>query len=222
MQQHPQYPQPQQPAPQRSSGANVGVIVAIVGAVFVVVLLGIFVLFGVLGYMRASRAASLAAKRAATPASFTESYSSPNGLVTAHYPADWAAKSVDEGTLTVTRNLSDGGDELVYVAGIDNPISNDVNEIARILLLSQTKTIEATGDHWTETARRRDACLHGIPGGLRVEGTFRAKGITKENVRLCFLVHDGHAYATKTMVPAVHETEDLALLESMVQASDIK
>ncbi len=224
----PYYPPPQPP---QRSGSSAGVIIAIVAVVFVLLLLGMFALFGVLAYLRASRAAAMAAPTtvstwaAATPAptstsALTETYASPNGLVTAHYPSDWAAKSVDTGTLTITRNLTDGTDELVYVAGIENPITNDVNELARVLMVTQTKTIEATGEKWIETSRSHVPCFKSYPG-LRVEGTFRAGG-TKEKLRMCFVLRPNRAYVTKTMVPEIHEAVDLPLLESMVDATDLK
>ena len=213
---------PQQP-PQRS-GANVGLIIGIIVVVFVVGIVGVLFLFGVLGYMSARR--SMTAARAAStatsvPTTFTQTYSTSNGVVTAHYPSDWAAKSIDHATLAITRNLGDGTDELVYVAGVKNPISDDVNEFSRVLINAMVKNIEATGDTWTETSRHRDTCFRTF-SGLAVEGTFTAKGITKENVRMCFFMQTDRGYELKTMVPAIHESRDLPLLQSMIDATDVK
>jgi hypothetical protein len=228
------YPYQPPPPPPPRSGSSTGIIIAIVAVLFVLAILGLFAFLGVLSYMRASRAASYSTTPMVTTASpaftttpipaataaLTESYSSPNGLVTAHYPSDWAAKSVDSGTLTISRNLSDGTDELVYVAGIENPITSDVDELARVLMASQTKTIEATGQKWIETARSHTKCFQTFPG-LSVYGTFRA-GTTQEKLHMCFWVRKNKAYVTKTMVPEIHETGDLPLLQSMVDASDFK
>ncbi len=228
--QPPQYPyppqQPQMPPPR--SGPNVGLIIGIVVVLFVVVIGGILVLFGVLGYLTASRAASraaaartAAAAATAMPSTFTETYPSSNGLVTAHYPPEWAAKSIDHATLAITRNLPDGTDELVYVAGVENPISDDVNEFSRVLIRAMVANIEKTGDTWTETSRKKTTCWKTY-SGLEVEGTFTAKGITKELVHMCFFMQPNRGYEMKTMVPAIHESRDKALLDSMIDATEIK
>lgn len=221
------YPPP--PPPPRS-GSNVGVIIAIIAAVGILGLLAIFFLVFGLAYMRASRSASMATPvytstpaLTATPlpaatASLSESYTSPNGLVKAHYPSDWAAKAVDGGTLTISRNLTDGTDELVYLAGIENPITNDVDELARVLIASQTKTIEASGSKWVETSRSHTTCFQTY-SGLSVYGTFHAGGV-KEKVHMCFWLRKNKVYVTKTMVPEIHEVLDLPLLQSMVDATD--
>ncbi len=141
--------------------------------------------------------------------------------MTAHYPADFAAKALDHATLMLSKNNADGSDEVVEVAGVENPISNDVNEFSRVLINMMKKNIEASGDRWTETSRRRTTCFKSYPG-LEVQGTFTAKGITKENVKICYFMRPGKGYELKTIVPAVRETRDLPTLQSIVDATDVK
>jgi hypothetical protein len=228
-----QYPYQPQPPPPPSSGANVGLIVAIVAIVLVVGFVGIMFLFGVLGYMSARRSMSAARAAAATatatspmsatatPATLSETYTSTNGLAVVHYPPDWAAKSIDEATLTLTRNLSDGSDEVVYVAAVDHPISNDVNELARILMRAMIKNIDAAGGVWTESSRKRGVCYRAYPGGLAVDGSFSVSG-ARRNVHMCFFMNGSRGYEVKTIVPPRHEADDLALMQSMLDATDLK
>jgi len=237
---------PMQPQPPQGGGPNVGLIVGLVVGLFVILPIGILVCAGVVGYMRASRAARYSSYSSPystyTPPSYayttptstygttttttgssalSEHYPTSNGLVVAHYPADFAAKSLDHATIMLSKNNTDGTDEVVTVAGVENPISNDVNEFSRVLVQQMKKNIEAYGDKWIETSRKRTTCF-GSYSGLQIEGTYMASGITKENVKICYFMRPNKGYEMKTIVPAIHETRDLPLLQSMVDATEIK
>ncbi len=233
----PYYPPPQAPPPQKS---NVGLIVGLVVGLFALLIIGIFVCAGVMGYMRAKRAARLASYPSytspystsySTPTStattttgsstLSETYASSNGLVTAHYPSEFAAKALDHATIMMSKNNTDGTDEVVTVAGVSPPISDDVNEFSRVLVNNMKKNIEASGDKWTETSRRRTTCYKTYPG-LEIQGTFTAQGITKENVKICYFMRPNKGYELKTVVPAIHEYRDGPLLQSMIDATDIR
>lgn len=202
---------------------STGAIVAIIVVPIVLLILLVFGFAAVGVLMARSAAKSAAAPYAATaaPAALTETYPTKNGLLVAHYPSDYAAKSLDEATLVVSRNNLDGTDELVQLAAVDDPISDDVNEFGRILLNGLIKNIEKSGDHWTETSRTHTACFKSYPG-LLVEGTFTAKGITKEKMRLCFFMNANHAYEIETMVPATREATDYPTLQAIIEATDLK
>jgi hypothetical protein len=239
--QQPMYPM--QPQPPQGGGPNVGLIVGLVVGIFVILPIGILVCAGVVGYMRASRAARYSSYSTYSPPAYTytsptytstygttttapsttlsETYPTSNGLVTAHYPADFAAKSLDHATIMLSRNNTDGTDEVVTVAGVENPISNDVNEFSRVLIQQMKTNIAAYGDKWVETSRKRTVCFKSY-SGLEIEGTYTASGITKENVKICYFMRPNKGYEMKTIVPAIHETRDLPLLQSMVDATDIK
>jgi len=196
----------------------VGLIVGIIAAVIIlpiVLLFGIGVVIGITAALHAHPATPRG------PARLTESYPLKNGLAVVHYPADFAAKSLDRATLIVSRNLSDGTDEVVQVAAVPNPISDDVNEFSRILIGLMAKKIENAGDEWTETARHHRACFKTFPG-LEVEGTFTAGGIMKENVHICFFMGSNRGYEIKTVVPAIHESEELPTLQSIVNATELR
>ena len=235
---------PMQPQPPQGGGPNVGLIVGLVVGLFVILPIGILFCAGVVGYMRASRAARYSTYSTYSPpytytaptytstygtstttttgtSSLSETYPTSNGLVVAHYPADFAAKSLDHATIMLSRNHTDGTDEVVTVAGVENPISNDVNEFSRVLVQQMKKNIEAYGDKWVETSRKRTVCF-GSYSGLQIEGTYVASGITRENVKICYFMRPNKGYEMKTIVPAIHESRDLPLLQSMVDATEIK
>jgi hypothetical protein len=192
--------------------------------------------------MRASRAARYSSYSTYSPPAYTytsptytsttttpsggstalsEKYPTSNGLVVAHYPADFAAKSLDHATIMLSKNNSDGTDEVVTVAGVENPISNDVNEFSRVLVQQMKKNIEVYGDKWVETGRKKTVCFASYPG-LEIEGTYVASGITRENVKICYFMRPNKGYEMKTIVPAIHEARDLPLLQSMVDATEVK
>jgi len=243
MQQPPMQPMyPMQPPP--SGGPNVGLIVGLVVGIFVILPVSILVCAGVVGYMRARSSArayatsystysppytytaptytsTYGSTTTTTAPSLSERYPTSNGLIVAHYPADFAAKSLDHATIMLSKNNTDGTDEVVTVAGVENPISNDVNEFSRVLVQQMKKNIEAYGDHWVETSRKRTVCF-GSYSGLQIEGTYTASGITKENVKICYFMRPNKGYEMKTIVPAIHESRDLPMLQSMVDATEIK
>ncbi len=234
---------PIQPQPPQGGGPNVGLIVGLVVGIFVVLPISILVCAGVFGYMRASRAARYSSYSTYSPPAYTytsptytstygtstttsstalsEKYPTSNGLVVAHYPADFAAKSLDHATIMLSKNNTDGTDEVVTVAGVENPISNDVNEFSRVLVQQMKKNIEVYGDKWVETSRKKTVCF-GSYSGLQIEGTYLASGITRENVRICYFMRPNKGYEMKTIVPAIHETRDLPVLQSMIDATEIK
>ena len=214
----PYYPQPPPPPPPRS-GMSTGAIVAIILVPIAVVVLAAFGL-GFAGAL-AARASVKRAARAAAAAPLSQSYGTKNGLVVAHYPADFAAKSMDNATIVLTKDNPDGSDELVQVAAVPDPITDDVDEFGRVLEDSMRKTIEAAGDTWTPTSHTHRACFKTYPG-LDVEGTFTAKGITKEKVHICFFMDGSRGYMLKTMVPENHEATDLPLLVRIWDATEMK
>jgi hypothetical protein len=235
---------PMQPQPPQGGGPNVGLIVGLVVGIFVILPISILFCAGVFGYMRASRAARYSSTYSpaytstyttptytstygttttTTPTavpSLSEHYPTSNGLIVAHYPADFAAKSLDHATIMLSKNNTDGTDEVVTVAGVENPISNDVNEFSRVLVQQMKKNIEVYGDKWVETGRRRTVCFGGY-SGLQIEGTYTASGITKENVKICYFMRPNKGYEMKTIVPARHEARDLPTLQSIVDATEI-
>jgi hypothetical protein len=216
--------QPYGPPPQPpSSGTNVGLIVGLVCAAVVLVILGVAVVAGVyVGYTTARSRAKHSAPHAATSASpFAQAYPMKNGLAIAHYPSDFAAKSIDDASLLVSRVLPDGHDEDIEIVAVGTPISDDVNEFSRVLVLAMKKNVEKSGDVWTETSRHSGPCFRGHVG-VAIEGTFIAQKLIEEHVRACYFIDAGHGYEMKTIVPAIHDAAELPLLQSMLDATELE
>jgi hypothetical protein len=205
----------EQPPPQRR-GPDAMLVVLVGLGVLGMLVLAAAAIAGVVAYR--SRRAS---ETASTDSALTETYMSKNGLVVAHYPANFAAKSIDHATPLVSRNFGDGTGEAVVLAGVSPPISDDVNEFSRVLINAMAKDIAAAGDTWTETGRRKRPCFKKYPG-LEVEGTFLAKKTTKESVRMCFFMAPNRGYELKSIVPTARESTEAATLRSIFDATEVQ
>src|SRR5262249_49559301 len=141
----------------------------------------------------------------------SESYSTPNHLLTAHYPADFAAKSLDDATLIVSRNFGGGEDEVVTLAAVRNPITNDPHEFARILLALVEKTVTAKGGTSTKPAERETLCL-GRYRGVETEGTFSLPTSAPYESKACFFVRGDKGYEVRYDVPRSRAADEAPLL----------
>ncbi|HLK35278.1 MAG TPA: hypothetical protein VKU41_00910 [Polyangiaceae bacterium] len=101
------------------------------------------------------------------------------------------------------------------------PITDDVDGFSRVLINAMTKSIRASGDVYTETHRRRRSCFKAYPG-LEVEGSFVAQRVTKMNVRMCFFMAPDRGFELKSIVPASHEIAERPLIESILEATEVK
>jgi hypothetical protein len=230
--QYPPYPPPQQQPPphwqspyqppppppkQGLSGTTIALIV-----VGVVVVLGLFVVvplgMGVyVGYTRAKERAA-AAKVSPHAVALSASYTTPNGLLTAHYPADFAAKSLDDATLVVSRNFPGGEDEVVTLAAVRSPITNDPHELARILLGLVDKNVAAKKGTSTKTAEREVMCL-GKYRGVETEGTFSLPGSATYESKACFFLHGDRGYEVRYDVPRSRAADEVPLLTRIIEAT---
>lgn len=211
-----QTPPPPEVGPPRSGGTAVIVVFGLLGLLMMLALVGA----GVAAFLRTRSSGSSSASRSTSTSAFPESYAMKNGLVVLHYPSDFAAKSLDSATVILTRHLGDGSDEMLQVAAVPHPISDEVGEFSRLLLVAMTKNIEKAGDTWTETSRAPGPCFRAYPG-LLVEGTFKANRLVSERVRACFFMDHDRGYEVKTVVPASHVAEELPLLQSIANATEI-
>jgi len=162
--QAPPDPYPRPPPKEGLSGLAIGLIVA--GGLAVLGLVALF-LFGVaVGFTRELSRAR-AAKAAPLTSAFTESYATTNGLLTAHYPSDFAAKKLDDSTLVVSRNLGGGTDEVLTLAAVRSPITDDPHEVA---------AGAAAGDEGSGGRRSRGAPPAAL-GGDRGQGMVTRTGV---------------------------------------------
>ena len=108
--------------------AIIGFAVIVAGAVFLV--------------RREMRRVMMSQNPYAVPLS--ELYKSGNGLITAHYPADFAAQRLGEGAIVVSRHLL-GGEEGISLIAVNHPISDDAGELSRIMEVETEKALTTKG-----------------------------------------------------------------------------
>jgi hypothetical protein len=201
----------------------VGLVVCVLGA-----LIAIPVGVGVVVGFKSARDRDLAAKAAAAAgrtsdpgaAHLSQSYTTTNGLLTAHYPADFAAKKLDDSTLLVSRNLGGGLDEAVTLGAVDQPITNDVHEFARLLLGAVRKNVEAKGGTYTVGKERPAKCFRGHDG-LEIESSFHL-GLGGDYVaKTCFFYVGDRGFELRYDAPR-SRPEEIPLLESVISATEVK
>jgi hypothetical protein len=217
-------------APQKSSGPNIGLVVALgvaLGGLIVaaVVVAGAaFLVARGSGHSRHARGLGgygRSATGTGAQGANSRSYSMANGMAVVHFPPGFAAQSIDRDTLMIRRKLADGRDEVVAVAAVPHPLSTDVNEFSRLLIDLMKKKLADSGYAWTETSRQPAPCFKGFPG-LEVNGTFQATPSTLEKVHICFYVDSEVGYELKTVVPEADEAAELPVLQSIVEATEMK
>lgn len=214
-------PQGYAPPPPRS-GFPWGVILLIGGLIFgFFALMLIVAAIGFSTFLARSKAAAIphAVAVASTPA-FRERYQTQTGLVAAHYPSDFAAKNLDGSTVLLSRNLGGGEDEAVLIAGVPDPISDDVNEFARVLLVANRTHVESNGATYAELARHASDCLPGERGLLVKSSATYPDGKVLE-MSTCFFMHSGHGYELKSIVSSRMAASELPLLEHILQETEL-
>jgi hypothetical protein len=212
--------QPYQQPPPRS-GLSRGAVVAIVlGSVLGLSLLGTFAYGVVRGFKRAA-AKHQAAIEAPGSRGLPQSYTTKNKLLTVHYPADFAVNTVDDSTLVVSRNVGGSVDEGIIVGGVANPVSNEVDEFARVLLTKMDKNYRETpGSGYAETGRHPAQCL-GRYEGLQVDVAFKMSSGTRYTQSSCLFMHGNAGYLVRYYVPVTAEARDKDGLVGMLSATDV-
>ena len=199
-------------------GLSTGVIVLIVVSIFGVLILVPLAIGIVVGFRRAMKAA-------ATPVDprsvvLSQSYKTTNSLLTAHYPADFAAKRLDDATLMVTRNLADGSDEVVTFGAVPDPITDDPHEFGRILLESLSKNVTTKGGTTQKGPERAAKCLGSYPG-VEVEMTFTMAAGHPYDSKSCFFMIGKRGYELRYDVPRSHAAQDVPLLERIMDSAEL-
>jgi hypothetical protein len=141
----------------------------------------------------------------------TQHYASHNELITVHYPADFAAKTVGTAVVVVSRNLPDGTDEALAFMSVADPISDELVEFDRVLHAASVKEL----DHYLEKSKKPTTCLGAT--GIEHEGTWMADDVTITR-KVCVFLRGGHGYAFSFSYPASHP-ELLPMLERIRDAT---
>jgi hypothetical protein len=163
----------------------------------------------------APSADAVAETRGAT-AAMTQSYTSKNGLLTAHYPADFAASTVGTSSIVVTRNLPGGLDEAMAFVPIEKPISAELGEFARVVGAAEVKELNS----YVETSSLPATCV-GAPG-IETTGTWRSKSGALTYLRkACHFIHNGHGYSIAYSVPSPRAAAEEPTLHAIREATQL-
>jgi hypothetical protein len=153
-------------------------------------------------------------KSTASTGALTQNYVSENGLITVHYPADFAAKKLGNSVVLLSRNFGDGTDEAIAFAPIETPISDDLNEFARVVELASTKELT----RYTEKSKSPASC--GVAEGIEVVGRWTPKlGAPSYERRSCIFFHNGHGFAFTYSYPESRAREELPLMKKIIEAT---
>jgi hypothetical protein len=215
------YGMPPPPAPKGPSLGLV-VLVCLLAAFFFVPL----VVGGVMGFLRyKERAEGIqnAKKKVVDPAKveLSEKYATKNGLLIAHYPADFAAKRVDNVTITVSRRVGNADEFLTLGAlPVSKAVTDDIEEFARLMLVSVEKNVEAKNGTATRGKKRETKCL-GKYEGVEYSPTFSVPSIGEYVGKACYFTHSGVHYIVRYDVVASHADEDKPLLERIAKATEL-
>lgn len=149
----------------------------------------------------------------------SQSYDSPNGLITIHYPASFAAKVVGKSALKASRNLKDGRDEAVTFVSVDQPISNDLREFARVVELATVKKLGEIGSY--QEASHTDTRFADVDG-IETRGVWTARSGHRYRRWACAFLKDGHGYHFTYLVPEEEAATEEVTMTSILKATDFK
>ncbi len=161
-------------------------------------------------------ASKLKGTSASAPTSepLSQSYNSMNGLITAHYPVSFAAKTVASTSIELVRNLSLGRDEAIVLVPIAHPITDELDELSRVMSNAQTKKL----NRFTKRYEKHTICS-GQPG-VELEGVWYTEDTgTAEVWHSCNFMKDGHGYSFSYLVPVSDEATQAPYLKKILEAT---
>jgi hypothetical protein len=206
------------PTPPPRKGLPTGVVVAIVCGLLLAVAGG-----GVGVFFLARHAMALRAKRSDPNVAFAQHYTSANGLITAHYPSDFAAKKLEQGSVLLSRNLGLGDDEALVFTAIAQPITDDAQELARVLENAFEKGITSKGGTVSSGDPRPGKCetSDGSHTGVEQISTYSIPPSGTINVWSCVFVTGGHGYKLSYLVSRKRIPEEGPLLRRIMAAAEL-
>jgi hypothetical protein len=145
-------------------------------------------------------------------AGLSESFHSPNGLITAHYPADFAAKITGKAAIIMSRNLDDDESELITLVSVMEPVSTNLTEYTRVVSIAEIKKL----DGYQEISKTSTKCL-GVDG-VEIVSTWKP-GTVVYRRHWCGFLRNGHGYAFAYTLPAKTAESDEPLLRAIVDAT---
>jgi hypothetical protein len=146
-------------------------------------------------------------------AALTSSFPSPNGLLTAHYPADFSAHAVGKNGVVVQRLLDRELVTLVPVAGVTAGAAADVT--AKVLA-AEAGSLR----HFRETSRRTGTCFGDVSGTER-EGSWDPLVGSTVHRWECAFGKGGNFYVLSYDVPE-DQRGDEPLLRRILAATELR
>jgi len=210
-------PQPLPPAKPKTPAIVVILVVVAVLAmlVFIPLMIGV-----VIGIRKVVAEGNAKAKTDPAAEPLRETYKTQNGLLTVHYPSDFAAKNLDDATILVSRNFTDGSDELVTFGAVPDPITDDPHEFGRILLDGIEKNVIEKKGTYQRFGERPAQCL-GTHPGIEIQAKFRL-GLAGDYVsKSCFFMIGKVGYELRYDVPKSRADAQLPLLERIIDATEL-
>lgn len=173
-----------------------------------------FVAILALGFVACNRGSTSGGAPAAESA-MTSSFPAVNGLITVHYPASFAAKTVGTSSIVLARNVPGGLDEALVFIPIEKPVSTELREFARVVGAAEVKDL----DSYVETSSLPATCA-GKPG-IETTGTWRstARATLTYLRKGCHFIHNGHGYSISYSVPSTRVADDEPTLRAIVDAT---
>ncbi|MEO5730893.1 MAG: hypothetical protein ABI134_14885 [Byssovorax sp.] len=157
-----------------------------------------------------------AAGSTGAPAATTASYASKNGLLTAHYPADFAAATTGTSSIVLSRNHPGGLDEAMVLIPIETPISTDLHVFAREIGAGEVKDLPG----YVETSSLPATCV-GV-AGIETTGTWKSeRGALTYLRKACHFIHNGHGYSIAYSVSSPHAAEEEPKLRAIREATQL-
>jgi len=137
------------------------------------------------------------------------------------YPAGFAAKSIDDMTVLVSRVPPAGGDEGVIIGVVEHERTKDVSEFARIVSRVFEKNIVDHGGTITTGAPQRGPCL-GQNDGLVMTSDFTTVIGGRHVMRSCCAILHGRGYFIRAFATESSASQEMPLLDRIIAATELR
>ena len=116
--------------------------------------------------------------------------------------------------MELARNLGLGSDEAIVFVPIQKPISDELDELSRVLANAQTKRL----NRFTKRYEKHTVC-NGQPA-IELEGVWYTEDTGTAGIwHSCNFVKDGHGYSFSYLVPEADEATQGPYLKKIMEAT---
>ena len=146
---------------------------------------------------------------------FSESFPSPDKLVTAHFPSGFKATIGGKNGIILGRNLDDGSDEALSILCIGEPVSRESSAFAKIALTASTSKL----NDYKQLTERTTEC-NGVAGATEVTGTWTDKSSGRLLFRrACAFTRHGHGYSLGYSIPEHFAAAHMPLFQAILEGT---